>query len=159
LPDTVIELAIVGDSADPPAVFGAPVSYVDGNAGGVALIATTAGPDTLGFGAGFRLALTSMVGSAVLPDTVRGAAAVGSSPDDRFCGAGADAAGASPAGAGCVDGVCAQAAVLIDEIRIDVDANRCARSDNRSPGSGGQLQQRLKVFRRNSAGDLSARQP
>jgi hypothetical protein len=77
------------------------------------------------------LAETVMVGSAVPPDGPglglgTGMFAAGVSSAGEGCGTGVAAAGVSPAVAGCADGgiagVCAQAPMLRDEIKNDIDA-------------------------------------
>ena len=92
--------------------------------GAVDCAIAVAGVAARGFGGGLCSADTVMVGRAV---------AVG---DEFGGGSGLVAAGASPAGEGCVGGgggVCAQAPTQTDEMRNDVDASKRGRNKLNTP--------------------------
>ena len=141
-PDTVIELAIVGATAGPPAVLGAPVSYGVGGAGvATAVVALLVGAGVRGLAGALCLALTSMVGSGVVPDRTGpagGVAAARAGLGAAGCGAGVVAAGASPVGAGGGAGgaVCAQALTQNEVTSSDVDPSSRARNDITTPFLG-----------------------
>jgi hypothetical protein len=122
---------MLGATAGPPPILGAPVSYgdggcVDAGAGLVDRPVTFVGVEKFGLGrAGLRLGEeTTTGGRVVLSDWVGEAATRG----EDGCGAGVPAAGASSTGTEC-GGVCAQAPTQTEEIRKEVDASKRVRTD------------------------------
>ena len=82
-----------------------------------------------GFGGGFG-AVTTTVGSCVLPGLGASAFGLGVSPIEGAEDAGGAAVGASFPGAGAV---CAMAPAQSDEIRKDVDVSNRGRNDTEAP--------------------------